>query len=402
MQEFHAKHNANLPHTVPESTPIVNYIERLGEGSCHYDVSLAPNKLFVKIPNSIFEFHLKPRLLEFYCLLSYLCYSAPEQELPILTIRSEIIRYTNIKINKDSINTYLNYLQQLGLIKRIGKFYTITPNPHLPRRCGESPDRVPSILSPRSNLRVISTEVAQITSKVNRNNYTQPKANYTPFYITIYNQNTKQGSMALEFYFASKLYNKHHPDKVCSDLNISRKTYYTYLQDLITKKIVLRHKLNYKTYHYTNDYRIILHDDSVSVMEARYDYRKLGWEEDKQRKLELQRSKAKIGELLTDYKTPHSRLWFKSSMARIMQEYGINYIKSFDTWDPKDAYLIVQELEQQYRISGTKLTAAIIVKGIQNAYNWTKIIDRIHAKRKREEHKEYIRSCNSRYFMDYI
>jgi hypothetical protein len=397
MQDLDPKHNANLPHIVSESTPIVNYIERLGEGSAHYDVSLAPNKLFVKIPNSIFEFHLKPRLLEFYCLLSYLCYSAPEQELPILTIRSEIIRYTNIKINKDSINTYLNDLQELGLIKRIGKHYTIIPNPPciVPekgrmstdtgyRRCRES------------------TEVAPITSKVNRNIYTQPKTNYTPFYITIYNHNTKQGSMALEFYLASKPYNRHYPDKVCTDLNISRKTYYTYLQDLITKKIVQRHKLNYKTYHYTNDYRIILYDDSVQVMEARYDYRKLGWEEDKQRKQELQRSKAKVGELLTNYITPHSRQWFKSPMARIMQEYGINYIQAFNAWDPKDAYLIVQELEQQYRISGTKLTAALIVKGIQNAYNWTKIIDRIHAKRKREEHKEYIRSCNSRYMLDYI
>jgi predicted transcriptional regulator len=224
----------------------------------------------------------------------------------------------------------------------------------------------------------------------NQNYYYNPKGNWTPFYITIYNTNTKKGSMAVEMYLASKPYNLHHPDKVCHDLNISRKTYYTYLKDLISKGIVRKHKLTYKINHYTNDYRLVLWSDYESVMESRYESKNMNWKEMKEKRKQKQKPVAK------------TRIWYQSPMARIMKDYGINYIKAFDNYNPNDAYLIVQELEQQYRCSGGALNAAIIVRAILDAWNWTKIQDRIHAKRKRLEAKENSRRIDSRYYMEYV
>jgi hypothetical protein len=85
-----------------------------------------------------------------------------------------------------------------------------------------------------------------------------------------------------------------------------------------------------------------------------------------------------------------------------MEEYGINYIPAFDNYDPKDAFLIVQELKAQYVKYGGNLNAAIVVRAVLDAYNWTKIVDRRHNKLKRDELKEARRMMNSRYMMDYV
>jgi hypothetical protein len=381
MTNYHVHHNANLLNTVPDScpvvnccvvksTPIIDYIHRYDDGeSAWYKVDYAPSKLFVKVTNSIYDYQLHPRLLEFYCLMSYLCYSLPDTELPILTIRELINQFTGININKNSINTYLNDLISLGLIKRVGKFYNI----HEPK---------------------LETSLEVSTKNPKKNYYHNPNKNWTPFYITIYNTDTRFGSMAVEMYLASKAYNYHHPEVVCKDLNISHKTYYTYLKDLITKRIVRRHKLSYKCYHYTHDYRLVLWNDYESVMESRYEKNNMNWKEMKEN-----RKQKKLFQGNT--KTAHSRHWYQSPMGRVMKDYGINYHPKFNNYNPEDAYLIVQELEQQYRCSGGKLNAAMIVRGILEAWNWTKIQDRIHAKLKRAEAMENSRRYDSRYMMDY-
>jgi hypothetical protein len=215
----------------------------------------------------------------------------------------------------------------------------------------------------------------------------------------------KLGLFGLEMYLAHTAYNFHHPNKVCDELNISRKTYYTYLNDLRSLSIVKRHKINFKTYLYINQYRITLWSEYQEVMEYRFDVQKEIWKQQKLLRQETRISKAKVGEDYTDVqfnRAAKSRYWFKSPMARVMKEYNINYIPAFDNYDSNDAYLIVQELEQQYAKAGGVLNASMIVRGILDAYNWTKIVDRRHHKRKREELKEDRRKLNSRYIMDYV
>jgi predicted transcriptional regulator len=431
MQIFHSKHNANLLNTLPQSRANVNNDNSIySEARC--EVDYAPSKLFVKVTNRIYDYQLKPRLLEFYCLMSYLCYSFPDTELPILTIREKIYFFTHININKNSINTYLNDLIELGLIEREGKLYHITDIssgnisdrviPLAKRvRCSEqggswsnglySSDSS-SDTSNLTNSRRFSTPSYQeglplSACQDSKNIYHSPKKNFTPFYITMYKKfkTPKLGTVAVEMYLASRAYNYHHPDKVCSDLNISSKTYYTYIQELRSKSIIKRHKINYKTYHYINQYRRVLWNEYEDTMEARYDIQQEIWKQQKVLRLETRRSKAKVGEDYTDdqfNRAAKSRYWYKSPMARVMSQYNINYIQAFNNYEPEQAYLIVQELEQQYARSGGVLNASIIVRGILDAYNWTKIVDRIHNKRKREEQKEKRRQMNSRYMMDYV
>jgi predicted transcriptional regulator len=402
MQRFEPKHNANLHQTLPEQASIVNNQKTLEAGSASLDVSLADttiskntDKLFVKIDNAIHNYLLKPRLLEFYCLLSYLVFNYPGQELPILTIQSLILKHRGYQMSKNTINKYLNILIKLGLINRIRKYYIISDlrgNGVIPlfQEGGADSDgscinglsgTLNSPLEAASNLcnlrpgkrtslakedphyaPCLRSWIASSKTEVVQNIITLPKDNYTPFYITPYTKNPKSGSLALELYLASKPYDRHRPSKVCSDLNISRKTYYTYLKDIISKSLVKRIRLSYNNYHYTHDYRLVLWAESCNQMKSRYDQNQLEWQNKKPRSL------------------TNSRRWYASSMSRVMKQYGINYIKAFDNYNPEDAYAIVNELEKQYKSFYKPLTAAIIVKGIIKAYNWTKIVDKRHEK----------------------
>jgi predicted transcriptional regulator len=337
MQRLDPQHNANLHQTLPEQASIVNPVDNLEVSSALLDVSLAvttSDKLFVKIPNAIYNYLLKPRLLEFYCLLSYLVFNYPSSELPIRTIQSLILKHRGYKMSKNTINKYLNNLINLGLISRNHKFYVITDL--------------------RGNAVIPLLQVGF-------NVITLPKDNYTPFYITPYSKQPISGSLALELYLASKPYDRHRPSKVCRDLNISRKTYYNYLKDIISKSIVKRIRLSYNNYHYTHDYRLVLWAESCNRMKSNYEKNKTEW----------QKTKPKNSVNI-------SRRWYASSMARVMKQYGINYIKAFDCYNPEDAYAIVVELEKQYESYYKPLNASIIVKGIMKAYNWTKIVDKRH------------------------
>jgi hypothetical protein len=129
MPVYQPKHNANLLNTLPQTSANVNRSNcsvSIVLDEAKYEVDYAPSNLFVKVTNRIYDFKLKPRLLEFYCLMSYICFSFPKTELPILTIGELIYQFTHIHINKNTINTYLKDLIALGLIRRVGKFYHIT------------------------------------------------------------------------------------------------------------------------------------------------------------------------------------------------------------------------------------------------------------------------------------
>ncbi len=328
MQALENNHNANLLYTVSDITPVVNYYDRL-EDYTDYRLEHCPDKLFVKIPNSIQQQELSLRVLEFYCQFSYLVYAYPQVNLSTLRIQSLIVQYTTIKLSKNTITKYLGILKSKNLIKRVGKWYVV-----------DNKDIENSL--------------------VNNNIHTTAKGNFTHFFITIYNTNTIKGSMALELYMASKPYYHHRPNKVCKDLNISRKTYYKYLKEVVSKKIVTKIKFNnnYDKYRYANSYRKILLNDYNDIKETRYIYQGFTWHD---------RIKCKT----------KTRKWYESKMGPIMKQYGIKYIKAFDNYDPLDAYDIAQSIINQYGLSAN---AAIIVKGIISYYNWIKIVDNRHAR----------------------
>ena len=360
MHILHNKHNANLLNTLPNHTPIVNIDLLDGNGNvAGIDAKNAPNKLFVKIDNNILNQGLKPRVLEFYILLTYLIISYPKDRLSILKIQSLIIKYTNKKINKNTINTYLKTLIKKGLLYR-SSIYLVAP------RVGSDVDC--------SNYSI---------EHYDSNHYQAPKTRFTPFYILAYNHDTAPCELVLELYFASKPYMWHRPSLVCKELNICRKTYYKLLRELITKNIITKTKESYKKNLYENTNRLRLKEESTDIQDHRYYEVGDVWYE----KRKLRKEKLARGEI---QKTAHSRSWYASKMGPIMNEFGINYIPMFDDYDPDDAFRIVMELKEQYRRIAKPINAPMVVTALKKGYNWTKIKDRDHAKLKREEAKKEV------------
>jgi hypothetical protein len=328
MPPFEKQHNANLSTNVPDSKPVVNFYDNMS-GTEVFVEERCPDKLFVGICNSVINLQLKPRLLEFYCLMCYLIFAYPTKKLSILRIQSLIVHYTNYKPSKDTINKYLNILLSLNLIYKNGYYYSNKPWSEF--------------------------------DSANKNKYIRPKRKYTWFYITIYNNNTKPGTMALELYMASKLYNYHRLSKVCNDLAICLKTYYYYLSQLVTKKVVLRSRVNRRKYYYIHKHRAELKSNYEYIRQWRYYSNKIKWEK----------------RIQSNCKT---RRWYASPMGKIMKDYKINYIPAFNNYDPMDAYDIVLRILKQY---GGNVTTSLIVRGILDGYDWVKIVDERHAEIKK-------------------
>ena len=364
MHSFETKHNANLLNTLPASAPIVNSNTRaeLGE-AVEYNENIAPDKLFVMIDNNITEQGLSIRTVEFYCLLTYLIISYPSTKLTILKIQSLILEHTKIKINKNSINKYLNTLLTQGLVSRSNNYLVAH--------------------SIGDNCSITKEQKELELKNIKGNTYYAPKSKFKAFYITAYNLDTVRCTLALELYLASKAYNQHRPTKVCKDLNISRKTYYKLLKELLSKGIVTKatvkiDKQKYNVNLYKNTYRQILLEDSNRIQAHRQNNR------DHQYRQKCAIRKA--NEIKLKDRSP-ARLWYSSPMGAVMKEFGINYIPFFNTYPTAVAYKIVVELKKQYELLGKQLTAPLIVAAIKGNYNWVKILERDHLKQKRDQVK---------------
>ena len=358
MPNFQINHNANLPNTLPKSTPIVNFIHRYDNGEYSgYSEKNAPSKLFVKIDNNIIRYGLSLKQLEFYCQLMYLIISYPEVKLSILKIQSLIIQYTGKKRDKNTINTYLKTLLSKGLLYRSSTFL-IAP---IVRDSVElSVQAIPELNPEQMSF-----------GSATKNQFHAPMKCYTEFYITAYNDDTAVGVLALELYFALKVYNHHRPSLVCKELNISRKTYYKYLKELTKKNIVLKIKVRHRMNHYKNTNRIKLADEADNIRISREMDRDWDYKEKRRKRLELKKNK-----------TAHSRLWYGSEMGKYMEDYKINYIPYFDNIPIDVAIKITKAIIKQY---GKNITPALIVSALKNDYNWIKIVDREHAQLKRDQ-----------------
>ena len=370
MPSDQRNHNANLPNTLPNRTPIVNLlIKRDEEGEIvGYDVKNAPAKLFVNIDNNIYKQGLTLRQVEFYCQLMYLIISYPKIKLSILKIQSLIFKYTGKKKDKNTINTYLNTLLSKGLLFRAGP-YLIAP-------------KIGSNYDP-SNI---------FNDEVKSNIYQAPKVCFTTFYITSYNSDTISGLLTLELYLASKYYKFHRPSLVCKELNISRKTYYKLLKELLNKNIVTKTKRDHKTNFYTNTDRTRLKEETRHIQSDR--------ETDRDYEYQLMRAKRREAKLKRQQnQTEHSRLWFGSPMGKIMKEFKVNYIQAFEGYDPFIAYEIVQVIKEQY---GSNLTAPLIVSAIKNNYNGIRITDRKHEKFKRDQARFQAYQQTDKGFLEYM
>jgi predicted transcriptional regulator len=358
-----SSHNANLPVTIAKNGRIVNpitqgvieadyddcNIENATEGVFDNWDKLTREKkasiLFVKISNSIFQFNLKPKVIELYILLAYIIMEKPKFRFSYRSIVSKYYSLTGRMINKDTVAQYVKILVTKGLLKKgKNKNYIL----------GTSLEFRSSV-----ELRITTSD-----EDMDCNYYQVPKNKYTPFYIKIYLDKLTKNEVVLDHYIASLGYKNLRPTKVTKEVNISYSTYFRLLRSLRQKLILYRNYIFNKNLRYKKQYFYY----SIKRNHLKKDY-----EDDK-----IDRWYMKRDEVLESYNKPKphkTKYWFSGAMGEYMKKYGIKYIKSFDNYDVQDALDIIRELEQQ---KSTKLTAGLIVKAIQEGWNWDRIVARRH------------------------
>jgi predicted transcriptional regulator len=360
-----SSHNANLPVTIAKNGRIVNPITQ-GVIEADYDDCVIEHAteavfdnwdsltrenqasvLFVKISNSIFQFNLKPKVIELYILLAYIIKAEPKFRFSCRTIVSEYKSITKRTINKDTVNVYINILITKGLLKK-GK----NKNYFL----GTSLDK------------------AEVDSDYESNYYQVPMCRYTPFYIKIYLDKLTKNEVILDHYIASLPYKTLRPTKVTREVNISHSTYFSLLRSLRSKSIIYRHYLFNKNLRYKKQY---------FYYSTKRNHLKKDYEDDK-----INRWYMKREEMLESFNKPKphkSKYWFTGRMGEYMKKYKIKYIKLFNSYELQDALDVILELEYQIGKSTIpyKMSAPLIVKALKEGWNWDRIVARRHAQLKK-------------------
>jgi hypothetical protein len=190
-------HNANLPVTIAPNGRIVNgfpnnlsddqsydemiiedAIDQLPELECGIILDTEEKQaeiLFVKISNNIYNYNLKPKIIELYMVLALIIKQKPKFRFCYRAISKEYKTIAGRGIDKDTVNSYVLKLVELGLLQK-GK----NKNYHLGTN-----------LELRSQL-----ELGMTDSEYNY--YQEPKSCYTPYYRKINQSKLSQNEIVLE------------------------------------------------------------------------------------------------------------------------------------------------------------------------------------------------------------
>jgi hypothetical protein len=259
MQSLENQHNANLSTTISNTLTTVN---GLGCVSTYCAPERVASPLYVKIDDKIFTLQLNIKVIEYYCLLSYIVQSKPKLAMTAETIRYQLQTLLGYSLSVNTIRKYNRILIQANTMSIQAKNRLIV--------LGIDHSELNCINNLRSSIHVTNT-------------YISPKVRYTKFYPLILDglnttsQTTKKGDYILERYMASHNYTntnnqyqtytyKFHKSKVTNDLGISIKTYYNKLKSLVTKQIISKTKLVKKSlskitdFKYTNILRVKVMD----------------------------------------------------------------------------------------------------------------------------------------------
>jgi hypothetical protein len=365
-------HNANLPVTIAPNGRIVNGFPNNLSDDVSYDEMIIEDAvdqlpeldsdivldtelnteekqaeiLFVKIANNIYQYNLKPKIIELYMVLALIIKQQPKFRFCYRVISKEYKSVTGRGIDKDTVNAYVLELIKVGLLQK-GK----NKNYHLG----------------------VGIDIGDSEC----NYYKEPKSCYTRYYRKINQTKLTKNEVVLEHYIASLPYRRLRRTKVTRELNISLISYNLLLKSLRAKNIIYRNVLINKNirfqkmfYYYPvlrNQLKRDYEDDKV----IRYVIKREAIYEAKQRNLT---------------KPVHpSKYWYTGKMGEYMAKYGINYHPKFKNYNIQDAYDIIQELESQNR--NQKLSAQLVVKAILDGYNWDKIVARRHDELKKKDKK---------------
>jgi hypothetical protein len=357
-----SSHNANLPVTIAANGRIVNGLGCMPEETYEdmiisqaeesqvdsYSEACSPveqsaSVLFVKVANNIYQYNLKPKVIDLYIVLAFIIKEKPKFRFSYRAIVIEYKRITGGIINVDSVNKYILELELKGhLVKGKNKNY------HLGLTIDIQDDET--------------------------NYYQDPKSCYTPFYRKVYSSNLTKTERVLEQYIATLPYKRLRRTKVTKDVNICLSTYNILLKSLRAKNFVYRNVIINNNIKYRKMFFYYLTKRREYAQD--YEFWKI---------INFVNKREELYYVNLDRKPAHhSRHWFVGPMGEYMRKYKIRYIKAFDNYNIQDAYDIIKELENQNRKNNKyRLSAPLIVKAILEAWNWDKIVGDRHMRFKK-------------------
>jgi predicted transcriptional regulator len=354
------------------------------------NVNLFARKQYVKISNTVFSYSLKPKVLEFYCILAYITYSDVTSKLSIRTLAKQYELLTSLSIDKDTVHRYLSILTRHGLVLRSSadrKFFFVG-------------DQI---------ITVIENDILGVFQDRANNFYLEPKNKWTPYYIgmcnchansnlksldqestskadSISNQQTSKSSCprqeklkgisALELALGSVTYTTHNFKYLCQVFNISLTTIYKYLKSLILNNIIDRTKelikpIKFKqrftyTYYNQNSYKPIFNYRYHNTLRSVYTEFNNMLRESKNQHAYYQ---AIIKRQTNPRKTNNnlSRQWHVGLLGHFMSKYKVKLNNKILDIQPSQAVHIISRLEEKY---GEQLNARLIhwglVKNLEN------------------------------------
>jgi predicted transcriptional regulator len=354
------------------------------------NVNLFARKQYVKISNTVFSYSLKPKVLEFYCILAYITYSDVTRKLSIRTLAKQYELLTSLSIDKDTVHRYLSILINHGLVIRSS----------VDRRFFFVGDKIRT---------VIDNDILGVYQDRANNFYLEPKNKWTPYYIGMCNcvanldvssldqesitktngisnqktiksscprQEQIKGISALELILGSVTYTTHNFKYLSQVFNISLSTIYKYLKSLILNNIIDRTKElinpiklkttftynNYNQSSYKPIFKYLYHNTLRSVYT---EFNNILRESKNQHAYYQAIIKRQTNPRKTNNNL--SRQWHVGLLGHFMLKYKVKLNHKLLDIQPSQAVQIISRLEEKY---GEDLNARLIhwglVKNIEN------------------------------------
>jgi predicted transcriptional regulator len=302
------------------------------------NVNLFGRKQYVKISNTVFDLQLKPKVLEFYCILSYMAYSDPSASMSIRSLSKQFQSLTHQSIDKDTVHRYLTTLINKGLVVR-------NINNHKRMIVG-------------SNIvEIIKNDMLNYFCNLDTNYYLEPVSRWTPYYIGMVQA---KGRSAIELVTGSVKYVTHNIQYLGSRLSSSSSTIYAYLKDLIEDNVIHRTSellkvskfiTNYKPmykYRYHNTIREAYNEfnDRLRLSKNAYQYH------------------LKVMKKRKTNNHPN-RKWYVGKIGYYVNKYSIKINKVIMNFSPSE---IVWRIERMEDIYTEELNARMIMSSLVGNY----------------------------------
>jgi predicted transcriptional regulator len=375
MQRLQTRHNEKLHYNIGHYCPLVNpfnthgidksgnadkkkvrcldydyYIDNLDEyiektilakfsdNDGVINVNLFGRKQYVKISNTVFDLQLKPKVLEFYCILSYIAYSDPSASMSIRSLSKQFQSLTHQSIDKDTVHRYLNTLINKGIVVR-----NQNNNKHM--------------MVGYDIAAVINKDILNLIQNTNTNFYLEPVSRWTPYYIGMVKA---KGRSAIELVTGAVNYVTHNIKYLGTKLSSSSSTIYLYLKELIEDNVIHRTSELLKVPRFVNNYKPMYKYRYHNTIRESYN--------EFNDRLRLSKNAYLYHlKVMKKRKTNNhpNRKWYVGKIGYYINKYSIKINKAILNFSPSEVVWRIERMEDVYT---EKLNARIIIAALVGNY----------------------------------